>query len=212
MRIVSVNVGEPLDVEWRGQTIHTGIFKHPVRGPVAIRGENLAGDAQADPTVHGGRARAAYAYPSEHYDFWRGTYPDLETPWGLLGENLTLEGLLEEDVHVGDVLRFGTAALEVTHPRIPCMKLGIRFGRPDVVKRFLASGRVGFHLGIVTPGEVAPGDPVEWISRHPSEVGIPELTRVYKGELDDPDLLRRAIEIPALADDWRDRFRKQLAP
>ena len=188
----------------------TGIFKSPVVGRIAIRNNNLAGDRQADLSVHGGRAKAVYAYPHEHYEFWRAKLRGVDLRPGHFGENLTVEGLLETDVHVGDRLRIGSAELIVTQPRLPCFKLGIRFGRPDMVKRFLKSGRPGFYLSVAVEGGVAAGDPIEILERHPSAISVPELFRMYLTDSIEPDRLREAIAIPALSDSWRDELQKRL--
>src|ERR1051325_3622164 len=131
MKIISVNVGRPRLVVWRGEPVSTGIFKEPVAGRVTLRTLNLDGDRQADLTVHGGPAKAVYAYPSEHYAYWRGGLRDTELPWGMFGEIFTTEGLSETTVNVGDRFRVGSAELQVTQPRMPCSTLGIRFGRAD---------------------------------------------------------------------------------
>lgn len=161
MRVVSVNVSLPKTVEWRGRKVTTGIFKEPVEGLVRIRRTGLEGDRQADPSVHGGPMKAVYAYPSEHYPSWRRELERPDLGWGAFGENLTIEGLEEGQVHIGSRLRIGSAVLKVTQPRMPCYKLGIRFGRIDMVRRFLASGRSGFYLAVVEEGDVAAGDPIE---------------------------------------------------
>jgi MOSC domain-containing protein YiiM len=210
LRVVSVNVGRPREVEWRGKTVRTGIFKSPVAGPVAARGVSLEGDGQADLEVHGGPGKAVYAYPSEHFAFWREAYPEVEIGPGVFGENLTIEGWSEEDVCLGDRFRAGTVELVVTQPRIPCFKLGLRFGRPDVVKRFLAEDRSGFYLTIAEPGEVAAGDACERVAADPRRVSVADVVRVHRGELDDPDLLRRAIAVPAFPDEYREKFRRRL--
>ena len=155
MRVCSVNVGMPQVVIWRDRAVETGIFKEPVMGPVAVRTLNLEGDAQADLTVHGGPTKAVYCYPAEHYDFWRGELDEAVLPWGMFGENLTTEGLLEDSVLIGDRLRVGTALVRVTEPRVPCSKLAVRFQRADMVKRFFASRRTGFYLAVEEEGEVA---------------------------------------------------------
>jgi MOSC domain-containing protein YiiM len=144
LKLLSVNVGMPREVDWHGRFVRTSIFKSPVLGSVRVATLNLEGDKQSDLTVHGGVHKAIYAYPSEHYLLWREELPDLDLPWGAFGENFTTEGLLEEAVHIGDRLRVGSAEFVVTQPRMPCFKLGIRFGRPEIVKRFLQSGRSGF--------------------------------------------------------------------
>jgi MOSC domain-containing protein YiiM len=148
MKLLSVNVGLPREVSWKGKTVMTGIFKEPVQGRVMVRSLNLDGDGQADLTVHGGVDKAVYAYPVEHYDYWRQELPDTDLPWGMFGENLTIEGVLEQGVNIGDRFRMGTAAVMVTQPRMPCYKLGIKFGRTDIVKRFLDSQRSGFYFSV----------------------------------------------------------------
>lgn len=141
MKIISINVGTPRTIHWRGRDVTTGIFKDPVDGPVMLRRLNLDGDRQADLENHGGRSKAVYAYPAEHYDLWRMELAETELPWGAFGENFTVEGLREEDACMGDHFRFGQATLMVTQPRIPCYKLGLRLGRDDIVRRFLESNR-----------------------------------------------------------------------
>ena len=163
MHVVSVNVSLPKAVEWRGRTVMTGIFKEPVAGRIQVRSLGLVGDGQADPSVHGGPAKAVYAYPSEHYPFWRQELERPDLTWGAFGENLTTEGLAERTLRIGTELRVGSALLQVTQPRLPCYKLGIRFGRADMVRRFLASGRSGFYLAVLEEGAVAAGDPIERI-------------------------------------------------
>src|SRR5215203_2497662 len=146
MKVLSVNVGLPREVSWRGNSITTGIFKEPVAGPVRLRTLNLDGDRQADLRVHGGAEKAVYAYPSEYYELWRKERPELELGWGRFGENVMLEGLVDGDVNIGDRFRLGTAELVVTQPRIPCFKLGIRMGRDEFVTEFLERGLLGFYF------------------------------------------------------------------
>jgi MOSC domain-containing protein YiiM len=210
MKLMSVNVGEPREVVVDDRLVRTSIFKSPVTGRIPIHDNNLAGDVQSDLSVHGGRAKAIYAYPHEHYAFWREQLSGVELQPGHFGENLTIEGLLEEDVHVGDRLKIGSAELLVTQPRLPCYKLGIRFGRADMVKRFLASRRTGFYLAVASEGDVGTGDTIEILERHPAAVSISELLRMYLKEDVAPDRLREAIAIPALSDAWRTELQKQL--
>jgi MOSC domain-containing protein YiiM len=214
MQVRSVNVGRPREVHSGRETVRTSIFKTPVTGRVAIHGNNLDGDEQSDLTVHGGPAKAVYAYPLEHYGFWREQLPGTELPWGAFGENLTIEGLLEGDVHVGDRLRVGSAELIVTQPRMPCYKLGIRFNDPQMVKRFLDSRRSGFYMSVAVEGELGAGDSIEIVGRHESAVSIREVLRMQMGEERDPGRLRAAIDNPALSQGWRrdlqDRLRAEL--
>jgi len=184
MRVVSVNVSSGRSVPWRGHSVSTGIFKEPVSGRVRVEAYGLSGDVQADLAVHGGTQKAVYAYPSEHYAFWRREYPDMEFGWGMFGENLTTEGLLETDVRIGDTLRVGTATAAVTQPRFPCFKLGIKFGRTDIIKRFRRSGRSGFYLAVSNPGHVAAGDAIEVLER---AKGQPTVAEVVRSKVDEDE-------------------------
>jgi MOSC domain-containing protein YiiM len=203
MKVLSVNVGLPREVEWKGITVSTGIFKEPVAGPVAVRRDNLDGDRQADLTVHGGPNKAVYGYAGEHYPYWRKQFPTLELPWGVFGENLTTEGVSEDSLHIGDVVRVGSAVLRVVQPRQPCYKLQIRFGRDDIIQRFLVSGRSGFYFSIVEEGEVEAGSVIEVVSRDENRVTIADIHRLYLGVKPDPELLQRALRVPVLPDGLR---------
>ena len=177
MKVLSVNVGLPRIVEYRGEPISTGIYKEPVAGRVAVGEFNLAGDAQADLSVHGGYAKAVYLYPSEHYEYWKNELPETDLPFGIFGENLTTSGIMETDVNVGDRLKIGTTQFVVTQPRQPCFKLGIRFGRTDIIKRFAMSGRTGFYLAIERTGELGAGVEIEFLSRSANQPSIFEVVR-----------------------------------
>jgi MOSC domain-containing protein YiiM len=176
-----------------------------------LRTLNLDGDRQADLTVHGGPTKAAYAYPAAHYGYWRGELPGVELPWGMFGENLTTEGLDESAVNIGDRFRLGTAEVMVTEPRMPCYKLGIKFGRMDILKRFLASGRTGFYFAVEREGEVGAGDEIEMIGRDRHNVSVADITRLYARDKNDFETMRRALAVEALPESWRDHFRQQLA-
>ena len=210
MRLISVNAGLPREVEWNGGSVTTGIFKQPVRGPVRVQRLNLAGDKQADLSVHGGTYKAVYAYPMEHYAYWRSALDDEELPWGMFGENLTTEGLHESSVHIGDRFRIGTAELAVTQPRVPCYKLGIRFGRPEMVKRFLNSRRSGFYLSVVQEGEIDSGDRIDLLARDENSLTVADIIRVYAFEKTDRQTLKRAVQLETLPDTWRSYFEEQL--
>ena len=211
MRLISVNVGLPREVSWQGGTVTTGIFKQPVAGRVRVRQLNLDGDRQADLDVHGGPSKAVYVYPSEHYPYWRDKFPDIEMPWGMFGENFTLEGLLEYQVNIGDRLRIGRAEFMVTEPRMPCYKLGIKFGRKDIIPRFLKSRRSGFYLAVLDEGEVEAGDAIRHVSKAEQSVTVTDIVRIYDDRRNrDLDLIHRAIETPALPDAWRDYLSRLL--
>jgi MOSC domain-containing protein YiiM len=210
MHIVSVNVSLPREVTTNGRRITTGIFKEPVGGPVRLRTLNLDGDRQADLTVHGGRDKAVYVYPVEHYAFWRDQFPDMALPWGMFGENLTASWAREDAVNIGDRYRVGSAEVMITQPRLPCYKLGVKFGRRDMVRRFLASGRTGFYLAVVREGTVEAGDEIELIERDRHGVTVADITRLYADETTGRDLLVRAERAPGLPDSWKAHIRKRL--
>jgi MOSC domain-containing protein YiiM len=204
VKLTSVNTGLPRDVTWHGRTVRTSIWKAPVEGPVRVETLNLEGDRQSDLTVHGGPDKAVYLYPSEHYEYWRAALPDADLPWGVFGENFTTEGLLEAEVRIGDLLRAGSAAFVVTQPRMPCFKLGIRFKDDHMVKRFLRSGRTGFYVKVVREGQVAAGDAIELSDRDSHGVTVRDITSLYTDDAGNRELRRRALQVPALPESWKD--------
>jgi MOSC domain-containing protein YiiM len=213
MKLVSLNTGVPREVIWHGRSVTTAIFKQPVAGRVALRKLNLDSDRQADLTVHGGVYKAVYCYPLAHYDYWKKELPGKELPMGMFGENFTIDGLLENSVHLGDQLSVGSAEVVVTQPRLPCYKLGVRFGSDDMVRRFLASGRTGFYLAVTREGEVGAGDEINVIARDPNAVPVSEITRLYIAKRygdDDVTSLRRALRVAALPESWKEYFRERL--
>ena len=210
MKLLSVNVGLPREVTWKGKSVTTGIFKEPVSDRVMVRSLNLDGDGQADLTVHGGTDKAIYVYPFEHYEYWRDELPHIELTPGIFGENFTITGLREEAVNIGDYFHIGTVKLMVTQPRMPCYKLGIRFGRPDMVKRFLASRRTGFYFRVLQEGEVGAGDALELVSRDDNNITVADITQLYVRAEDNSELLHRAAQLEALPESCRDYFQEQI--
>lgn len=194
---------------YKGATINSGIFKKPVTGRVALRTLNLDGDQQADLSVHGGPYKAVYAYPSEHYDYWRQELPHTDLPWGMFGENFTTEGLTEE-LHVGDRLRIGSAIVMVRQPRMPCYKLAAKFQRDDMIERFLHSGRSGLYFSVEQEGEVGEGDSFELVSQDREGITITEMNRLFFHEKYNRDLLHKAIATAALPEDWREYLSPRL--
>jgi MOSC domain-containing protein YiiM len=208
--VLSVNVGLPREVLWRGKPVTTAIWKEPVAGRVPLRRLNLDGDRQADLRVHGGQDKAVYAYPSEFYELWSRERPELELGPGTFGENLTVEGLLDDDVCVGDRFQIGTAELVVTQPRLPCFKLGLRLGRDEFVTEFLERGLLGFYLAVAREGEVAAGDAIVELWRDPRRFGVTEVARLYAADRDDVEAMRLAADHDALPENWREYFRKRV--
>jgi MOSC domain-containing protein YiiM len=210
MKIISVNVGLPREVSYKGKTVTTGIFKEPVAGRVMMRTLNLDGDRQADLTVHGGADKAVYVYPAEHYEFWRDELPDTHFNQGMFGENLTISGVREEEIRIGDRFRVGEAEVIVTQPRLPCYKLGVRFGRDDIIKRFLQSRRSGFYLAVLKEGEVGAGDQFDLISRDEVEFSVSEFVQLFVNERKNLAKLQRALSLTALPANWREWIRQQI--
>lgn len=206
MKLLSVNVGTPQQHNWMGQQVTTSIFKSPVEGEVAVKTLNLAGDAQSDLTVHGGVHKAVYVYPHEHYAWWmeHGIRP---LKAGNFGENLTIEGMLENDVHIGDELEIGSARFAVTQPRLPCYKLQVRFNRPEMTKVFYNSRRFGFYVKVTREGALQAGAPITILQRDPNAVSVADLIALYTGDNPDPDVLRRVIAVEALPPAWREDLR-----
>jgi MOSC domain-containing protein YiiM len=210
MKLVAISVGGPREVQWHARTVQTSIFKTLVLHRVHVTRENVEGDKQSDLSVHGGPEKAVYAYPAEHYSFWRRELPDVELPLGAFGENFTTEGLLEDEVWIGDRYRVGTVELVVTQPRMPCYKLAIRFGRPDVVKRFLQSRRSGFYFAVEREGDVGAGDAIELLARDERRLTVADVVALYGADSANQPLLENASDHPSLPAAWREYFRKRL--
>lgn len=211
MRVLHVNRALPEIVVINGREVLTGIYKKPVEGPVAVRKLGIDGDGQADLTVHGGIHQAVYGYPSEHYAFWEAELDRPPFPPGMFGENLTLEGMLESDVHLGDVYRIGTCLLQVTAPRLPCFKFGHKINHPAILKPFLHSGRSGFYFSVLEEGVIAAGNSVELVTRDAGQVSIRTLLGMQRLGEGNRELLGTALSSKALAPPARADLESRLA-
>lgn len=209
-KLISVNIGLPRVIMNNGEPVSTGIFKEPIAGRVMLRTLNLDGDRQADLSVHGGSSKAVYAYPSEHYEYWKREFPEMKLPWGMFGENFTTAGLFESELNIGDKFQVASTVVMVTEPRLPCYKLGIKFGRADIIKRFLASERTGFYFSVLREGEVGAGDRIELIERTQGGVNVNQIVQLYTREKHNIGLLRRAIATEALPESWKSYFQHRL--
>lgn len=211
MKVLSVNVSLPRAIEINGKTVLTGIYKEPVSGPVRLGRLSLAGDGQADLTVHGGEHQAAYIYPSEHYPFWEKFMGVASYPPGTFGENFTTSGLLESEIGIGDTFRIGSAIVQVTMARLPCFKLAHKMGGPGIIKEFLHSGFSGFYLRVLQEGFVQSGDAIEGLEREPHGLTVRRmlgLQRLKEGRAAD---IRRALEIESLPPPLREDLEERLA-
>lgn len=211
MRVISVNVGLPQRYLWHDSEVLTSIFKSPVNGPVMMYKLNLEGDRQSDLENHGGSNKAVYAYPAEHYAVWRSELDGAELPWGAFGENLTIEGIREENTYLGDHFRVGDALLMVTQPRIPCYKLNLRLNRDDMIKRFLASNRSGIYFSVLGEGQITAGDAVERIQIDKDRISVVEINRAVADGEANVSVMQRAVQHKVLPSGLREHFLGQLA-
>jgi MOSC domain-containing protein YiiM len=213
MKLISVNAGMPREVTWHGRRVTTGIFKAPVQGRIALRKLNLDGDRQADLSVHGGVYKAVYCYQLAHYDYWKAELPGRELPLGVFGENFTVDGPPEDEVFLGDRYAVGSAEVVVAQPRMPCYKLGIRFGSDDMVQRFFDSRRTGFYLAVTREGEVGVGDEMKPVSSDPHRVPVSEIMRLYATKsynASDVAAVQRVLRVEAVPESWKGYFRERL--
>lgn len=212
MQLLSVNTAQPQEVLWQGKTVRTSIFKQSVAGPVAVLAEHLAGDGQADLRVHGGPDKAVYAYPQEHWDYWRQLLPPAPLVPGAFGENLTTRGLLEMEVRVGDCYQLGTAVLMAVQPRQPCFKLGIRLQRPAIVREFEQAGRSGIYFRVRQPGMLEAGDTISLVERSPYAVTIQDMVTCLAPGPHDQALVQALLATPYLSPSWQARLQLLLTP
>jgi MOSC domain-containing protein YiiM len=210
LKLLSLNVSLPRQVNFQNELVTTGIFKEPVRGRVRLRKLNLDGDKQADLTVHGGADKAVYAYPKEHYNYWKKELPGMLLPWGMFGENFTTQGMFEETVNVGDQFQVGTAKLVATQPRMPCYKLGVKFGRMDIIKKFLTSGLTGVYFKVMKEGYLEQGDEIKLIKKDENNITINDIVRLYTVNKDDLQTMERAVNVKDLPNGWKFHFIEQL--
>jgi MOSC domain-containing protein YiiM len=211
MKLLSVNVSRPREVVRGGKTVTTGIFKEPVKGRVMLGALNLDGDGQADLVGHGGIFKAAYAYSIENYDYWKRELGREDLTFGQFGENFTVEVMTEDKVHIGDVFRVGGALVEVTQPRVPCYKLGLKMGLRGFEKRFLASCRVGFYLRVLEEGEVGAGDGLDRVRTDPERITVREMCHLLYFDPENLEGAKNALRIRALSPGWQQSFEERLA-
>ncbi len=211
MKLISVNVSLPKEVRYKRDVVATGIFKEPVQGHVVLRKLNLDGDGQADLENHGGPYRAVYVYSIENYAHWKRELHRNDFTFGQFGENFTVEGMLEDEIHIGDIFRVGGATVQVTQPRPPCFKLGLKMGMPQFPKKFLASGRVGFYLRVCEEGEVGAGDVIERIKVDPEHMTVREINQLLFFDTNNIELVKKAVRIEALSPGWRQAFEERMA-
>ena len=207
MKLLSINVSKPKPIQYGGKTVQTGIFKVPVQGPVMLREKNIDGDGQGDLRVHGGTYKAIYGYPIEEYAYWQQELHRDDLTHGQFGENLTVEGMLEEAVQIGDVFQVGaTAKLQITQPRVPCFKLAYKMGLPEFPKQFLESRRVGFYFRVLAEGEITAGDTIARIEVASDSMSVTEILNLRYFDKDNHAKIAQARKLPALSPSWKRDF------
>ena len=212
MKVIAISAGGSKTVTYRGERVETGIFKSAIESPVDIDLEGIATDTQVDRKNHGGPDKALYVYSLENLNFWARSRGDAPYPPGHLGENLTVEGLDDGDIMIGDVFDIGTARLEVTQPRVPCFKLGLRMDDPGFVAEFLYSGRTGFYCRVLQTGQISVGDLMHRSARPQDSIRIDEAMKCLIKGPEQIDWIHRALKVDALSAAWREDLQKRLQP
>lgn len=210
MRIVSLNLGQKKTVSWRGKPVQTGIFKQPVEGPLFLGKTDVAGDVVYDRRYHGGIDKACYLFSADHYNSWKKLFPNLDWTYGMFGENLTVEGLDESNFYIGDILRIGGATVQISQPRQPCFKLGIRFGTQTVLKKFIQQNQPGLYVRVLDEERVFTGDTLELIERPHNSIRVLEVWDLLYKPDPDRDLLQFALDYPLLSDGCKESLRQVM--
>lgn len=210
MAIRSLNVGKPTEVEHQGKTVRTGIFKKPVTDARYLSTVNFAGDEQADLRFHGGPDKAVCVYPFERYAYWEEKL-GITLDFGAFGENITTEGMLEEEICIGDRFHLGEAVVQVSQPRQPCFKVGVKHGIPELPLEIQQTGYTGYYFRVLREGEVRPGDRLELIERHPAGVTLAFANRVMHLDKEDAEGIRRVLAVEELSDSWRETLSARLS-
>ena len=210
MKIVSTNIARPEIIEWRGQEIKTGIFKYEVEEPVFLEIEDVVNDYVIDRKYHGGKDKACYLYSADHYPFWKNKYPELKWEWGMFGENLTVTGLAESEIRIGDCFQVGDAVVQVSQPRQPCFKLGVRFGDQKVVDDFWESSFPGVYVRILHTGYVSMGNQFSLIESNPESLTVSQVFSIFRSNCLNFDLIKKAINEPFLAESCKNDIQRIL--
>jgi MOSC domain-containing protein YiiM len=210
MQILSTNIAKPTTIEWRGQEVQTGIYKYSIETSIFLGIEDVVNDHVIDRRYHGGADKACYLYSADHYPFWKQKYPELNWEWGMLGENLTVTGLNESEIRIGDCFQIGEAIVQVTQPRQPCFKLGVRFGDQNVVDDFWESSFPGLYVRILKPGHVTKGDQFTLLESNPDSLSVSQVFSIFRRNRENIDLIKKAIDEPFLAESCRKDIQKIL--
>jgi MOSC domain-containing protein YiiM len=210
MQVLSANIAQPTTIQWRGKEVLTGIYKYAVDTPIFLNSEDVDNDHVLDRRYHGGVDKACYLYSADHYPFWKDKFPELKWEWGMFGENLTVSGLDESEIRIGDRFQIGGAIVQVSQPRQPCFKLGVRFGDQKVVDDFWNSPFPGVYVRILQPGNVAKGDRFTLLESNPDSLSVSQVFSIFRINRTDINLIKKAIDEPFLAESCRKDIQKLL--
>ncbi len=206
MRVVSTNLARPVRIRWKGRDQETGIYKKPQPGGIPLERDGVKGDTIGNPEVHGGQFKACYLFPVDTYPYWKDRYPHLDWDYGMFGENLSMEGLIEADLVMGAVYRLGETRLRLTIPREPCYKLGIRFGDQGIIERFVAHARPGVYVEVLEEGLVSPGMVAEQESVPEDGLKVGDYFKLLFNPVKNPEHLQKALDLPFLNDKTRNKL------
>ena len=210
MKVISTNIGRPKTIRWNGTNRITGIYKNPQAGGIYLSADGVRDDTIGNPKVHGGTLKTAYLYPKDQYPFWKAHYPHLKWQYGMFGENLTVEGMDEGFLRMGDLYQIGEARVRITTPREPCFKLGIRFSDQGIIQKFVDHGYPGSYVAVLEPGWVRPGDAMVLIEAVPEQISIAEFFGLWYATQKDSELIAKALQNPWLTEDKRQRLKQWL--
>lgn len=208
--IRATNLGTPTTIVWNGKTQETGIYKKPFKGYIELQEELVKNDTISNREVHGGIDKACYLFSSDHYSYWRKKYPDLDWNWGMFGENLTVDGLNEDEICIGDVFSLGSTVVQVSQPREPCFKLGIRFGSQQILKEFISYGYPGTYVRVLSEGRVSAGDSLILIKASENKLSVKQFFELLYAKKKDPKIVQLAINNAALPLKKREKLRRYL--
>jgi MOSC domain-containing protein YiiM len=210
MKVVSTNIARPRQISWKGKMEYTGIYKEAVSEPIYLGKKEVRGDTIVHARVHGGIDKACYLFSTDQYNYWKEKYPDLDWGWGMFGENLSVSGLDESMLRIGDVLQIGHALAEVSEPREPCYKLGIKFGNQEIIREFVTHGYPGTYVRILEEGLVAQGDAVLLVRQSDNPLTVKAFFELRYMQEKDPDMLKMALDNPALSSRKKEKLKKWL--
>ena len=198
MQIISTNIAKPRTIIWNGNQVTTGIFKVPTNEPIYLEKEQVKGDEISDRKVHGGEFKACYLFSSDDYPYWKNKYPNLDWSWGMLGENLTVKGLDENNIYIGDIYKIGSALVQITQPREPCFKFGVKFGTQNVLKQFIEHGRPGTYVRVLEEGFVSINDNIELVKRAEGSLTTSQFFKLLYDKTKNQNHLKLALKNDAL--------------